>query len=79
MRAAVTSRRSLSAAPALQSCRGEGETWTETEYLEVVDGKLKRVVQVEGKRQTFTYSRCPARVEASLQLHVKNRLKSLRT
>jgi hypothetical protein len=44
----------------LQSCRAEGETWTETEYVEVVDGKLKRTVLVEGKRQTFTYNRCPA-------------------
>ena len=44
----------------LQSCRAEGETWTETEYVEVVDGQLKRTVLVEGKRQTFTYNRCLA-------------------
>jgi hypothetical protein len=45
----------------LQTCRGEGETWTETEYLEVADGKLKLTTQVEGKRRTFTYNRCPDR------------------
>lgn len=44
----------------LEQCRGEGERWTETEYLEVVDGKLRLIVQLEGKRQTFTFSRCPA-------------------
>jgi len=44
----------------VQSCRGEGEEWTETEYLEVVDGKLKLTTVVEGKRKTYTFNRCPA-------------------
>ena len=44
----------------VQSCRGEGEEWTETEYLEVVDGKLKLTAEVEGKRKTYTFNRCPA-------------------
>jgi hypothetical protein len=41
------------------ACAGEGQEWRETEYLEVVQGRLKRTVLVERKRQTFTYSRCP--------------------
>jgi hypothetical protein len=44
----------------VQSCRGEGEEWTDTEYLEVVDGKLKLTVVVEGKRTTQIFNRCPA-------------------
>lgn len=40
-------------------CRAEGQTYTEQETLEVVNGKLRRTVTVEGKARTFDYSRCP--------------------
>lgn len=40
-------------------CSGEGMTSREREYLEVIDGKLRRTVNVGRERQTFTYDRCP--------------------
>ncbi len=40
-------------------CRGEGVTSKGSETVEVVQGKLRRTVKVEGKLTTFTYSRCP--------------------
>jgi hypothetical protein len=40
-------------------CRAEGETTKDSETVEVVQGKLRRTVKVEGKLMTFTYSRCP--------------------
>jgi hypothetical protein len=43
----------------LLGCSGEGEKYEEKELLEVVNGKLQRTVTVEGKRMTFSYSRCP--------------------
>jgi hypothetical protein len=41
------------------SCAGEGETSKESETVEVVGGRLRRTTTVNGKRKTFTYSRCP--------------------
>src|SRR5262249_59407614 len=40
-------------------CRAEGNTEKSSEFVEVVAGKLRRTVDVEGKPMTFTYSRCP--------------------
>jgi len=40
-------------------CRGEGSPSNDTELLEVVGGKLQRTVRINGKTETFTYSRCP--------------------
>lgn len=40
-------------------CRAEGQTYNEQETLEVVGGKLRRTVTVEGNARTFDYSRCP--------------------
>lgn len=40
-------------------CSGEGMESREREYLEVVDGKLRRSVYVGRKWLTFTYNRCP--------------------
>jgi hypothetical protein len=40
-------------------CRAEGETYDESETVEVVQGRLRRIVLVEGKRTTFSYVRCP--------------------
>jgi len=44
----------------VSKCWSEGEQSREKEYLEVVDGKLKRSVMVGRKRMTFTSSRCPS-------------------
>jgi hypothetical protein len=41
------------------SCSGEGESYKESETVEVVEGRLRRATIVNGKRRTFTYSRCP--------------------
>ena len=40
-------------------CRGEGETYDDSETVEVVGGKLQRTVTVDGKTVTFSYDRCP--------------------
>jgi hypothetical protein len=40
-------------------CRAEGRTTIEKEALEVVDGRLKRTIKVEGKMRTGDYKRCP--------------------
>lgn len=39
-------------------CRGEGRTTIERETVEVVDGRLKRTLKVEGKMRTGDYRRC---------------------
>lgn len=41
------------------ACAGEGTEWRDNEYLEVVQGKLKRTVLIERKKKTFSYDRCP--------------------
>jgi len=41
------------------SCVGEGETSQDFETVEVVNNRLRRTVDVEGKKMTFTYPRCP--------------------
>jgi hypothetical protein len=48
-----------SAAELTLRCSGEGMTSTDREVVEVVDGKLRRTVVVDGKPETFSYSRCP--------------------
>ena len=40
-------------------CRAEGRTTIEKEAVEVVDGRLKRTIRVEGKMRTGDYKRCP--------------------
>ena len=40
-------------------CRAEGATSTDREVIEVRDRQLKRTTNDAGKKQTFTYSRCP--------------------
>jgi hypothetical protein len=40
-------------------CRAEGETTTDREVVEVQDRRLKRTTNDSGKKETFTYSRCP--------------------
>lgn len=40
-------------------CSGEGMSSSERESIEVKDGKLRRTLVVEGKAETFRYSRCP--------------------
>jgi hypothetical protein len=40
-------------------CRSEGETNVDKETVEVVDGRLRRTVRVEGKAMSVDYRRCP--------------------
>lgn len=40
-------------------CRAEGRTTIEKEAVEVVDGRLKRTIKVEGRMRTGDYKRCP--------------------
>ena len=40
-------------------CLGEGRTSIEKETVEVVDGRLKRTIKVNGKARMVDYHRCP--------------------
>lgn len=40
-------------------CRAEGETTTDREVVEVRGRQLKRTTNDGGKKQTFSYIRCP--------------------
>jgi hypothetical protein len=41
-------------------CRAEGRTSIEKETIEIVEGRLKRTIKVEGKLRTGDYRRCPS-------------------
>ncbi|MEH2546670.1 hypothetical protein V1283_003315 [Bradyrhizobium sp. AZCC 2262] len=43
----------------LLRCAAEGEEYDYKEYIEMSDGKLSRTTLLDGKRQTYLYSRCP--------------------
>jgi len=40
-------------------CQAEGRTSIQKETVEVVDGRLRRTIKVEGKIRTGEYRRCP--------------------